>query len=165
MPATDPQSLLSEASCYNCFGTNGELQLMKLALLAQLVQGQNPMADVTPQGLLDQAKCYQCFGMGGMWQLMELALLAQLVGAGLGNGQLVAYSGNDPNSDGVVPNNPNAPALAAPIASWRVIQSSTPVITESVGNSSRARAVRSRSRESLMASPPLPKHTPGRAGW
>jgi hypothetical protein len=110
--ATDAQSLLSQASCYECFGVGGQLELMKIALLAQLVKGQNPMADTSPQTLLDQAKCYLCYGNAGMWQLMELALLAQLVGSGIGNAQIVLYSGADPNSDGVVPANQNAPAIA-----------------------------------------------------
>lgn len=35
---TDPQSLLDEASCYQCFGANTQmLLLMQLALLAQIV--------------------------------------------------------------------------------------------------------------------------------
>jgi hypothetical protein len=36
--ATDPQSLLSEANCYACYGGNTNmLLLMELALLAQIV--------------------------------------------------------------------------------------------------------------------------------
>ena len=110
--ATDAASLIAQSSCFTCFGTPGEIELMKIALLAQLVKGQNPMADTSPQTLLDQAKCYLCYGNAGMWQLMELALLAQLVGSGIGNAQIVAYTGADPNSDGVVPANTQAPAIA-----------------------------------------------------
>lgn len=36
--ATDPQSLLEDAECYNCYGSNPQaLLLMELALLAQIV--------------------------------------------------------------------------------------------------------------------------------
>lgn len=111
--ATDAASLLAQSACLDCNGAGpGELELMKIALLAQLVLGQNPMADVTPQGLLNQAACYNCYGGGGMWQLMQIALLVQLVNAGIGNGQLVGFTGNDPNSAGVKPLNQNAPAVA-----------------------------------------------------
>jgi hypothetical protein len=34
---TDPQSLFNAGACYACYGTAGSLELMKLALLAQIV--------------------------------------------------------------------------------------------------------------------------------
>ena len=36
MAATDPQSLLTQAQCYQCFGSGGLWTLMELALLAQI---------------------------------------------------------------------------------------------------------------------------------
>jgi hypothetical protein len=80
--ATDPQSLLTAAQCYDCFGSSTYmLDLMKVALLAQISLAKNPANNVTPQGLLAAANCYQCFGASEyMLKLMELALLAQIAG-------------------------------------------------------------------------------------
>jgi hypothetical protein len=80
--ATDPQSLLQQASCYECNGANlYMLGLMRVALLAQISQSKNAANDVSPQGLLQQAKCYECFGSNlYTLKLMELALLAQIAG-------------------------------------------------------------------------------------
>ena len=92
--ATDAASLLAESACFSCFGTGGEIQLMKLSLLAQILTALNPMADTSPQTLLDQAKCYQCYGNSGMWQLMELALLAQIVANGSPSASTSVTCGN-----------------------------------------------------------------------
>lgn len=84
MSATDPQSLLTAANCYSCYGNiPGLMQLMRLALLQQILLNQNPMAAVDPESLLSQANCYSCFGVGaGELKLMELALLAQIANNG-----------------------------------------------------------------------------------
>ncbi len=37
--ATDPQSLLSQAACYDCYGGGGMWTLMILALLKQIAEG------------------------------------------------------------------------------------------------------------------------------
>lgn len=110
--ATDPQTLLSAANCYTC-QLPGEWQLMKLSLLRQILLQLSPMADTSPQALLSQANCYNCYGPG-LWPLLELALLSQIVNQGMGGGssQIVAYTGANPNSDGVKPPNLNAPAIA-----------------------------------------------------
>lgn len=82
--ATDAQSLLTAAECYQCYGASGYmLTLMKLGLLQQFVRAVNPMADTSPQALLSQAQCYDCNG-GSLYslQLMELALLAQIAAGG-----------------------------------------------------------------------------------
>lgn len=52
------------------------MELLKLALLRQILLTQNPNATVDPQTLLAQANCYSCYGATpGMMQLLELALL------------------------------------------------------------------------------------------
>lgn len=78
--ATDAQTLLSEASCYQCFGPNEyTLTLIELALLRQILLASNSGATVDAQGLLDIAKCYECFAPNPYaLQLMKLALLKQL---------------------------------------------------------------------------------------
>ena len=85
--ATDAQTLLAEAKCYECYGSNEySLHLMKLAMLKQILEAANPMADTSPQALLAEAKCYACYGSSGMWPLMELALLRQILEVGIGGG-------------------------------------------------------------------------------
>lgn len=80
-PATDPASLLAAASCFQCFaGSPTQINLCKLALLAQILKKMDPMTDTSPQTLLAQANCFACYGSSpALLQLMELALLVQLV--------------------------------------------------------------------------------------
>jgi cytochrome c551/c552 len=80
--ATDPQSLLQQASCYSCNGANlYTLKLMEIALLAQISLSKNPSNDVSPQGLLKQAACLECYASNIYTQnLMILALLQQIAG-------------------------------------------------------------------------------------
>ena len=118
MADTTPQTLLAAATCYQCNSPNVyTLNLLKLAMLQKLVLTANPMADTSPQTLLAAASCYQCYAANPyalkMIELGMLNLLVQNGGGGLGGaGQIVAYTGNDPNSDGVKPANINAPAIA-----------------------------------------------------
>ena len=115
--STNPQTLLAAADCFACYGESpAQLQLMKLALLAQLVKTTDPSMDTSPNTLLAQASCFACYANSpGLMSLMELGLLnliAQNGGGGGGSGQIVPYTGADPNSDGVTPTNLNAAAIA-----------------------------------------------------
>lgn len=76
--ATDAQSLLAAANCYQCFAANEYmLDLMIVARLAQIAQELNPAVDVTPQTILAQAKCFQCYASNEyMLDLMRLQLWA-----------------------------------------------------------------------------------------
>lgn len=100
--ATTPNALLAEVNAYQ-----GQLDLLKLGLLRQLLLATNPMADTTPAALLQSAQCYLC-QPPGMWPLFELALLKQLVDGGGVGGGILATTG-DP--EGVV-TSPATPALA-----------------------------------------------------
>lgn len=82
MAATDSQTLLDAAKCYQCFAANGySVELMKLAILQQILLASNAAADVSPQGLLQQASCYQCYASNDyMLKLIELGLLAKIAG-------------------------------------------------------------------------------------
>src|SRR5580704_9427005 len=96
---TDPQSLLSAAGCYDCYGGSPGMQgLLRLALLRQILLAQNPNAMTDPQSLLTQANCYACYANSpGMVALLELGLLAQISsngGTGLGNNGEVALTGS-----------------------------------------------------------------------
>lgn len=77
--ATDPQSLLTQASCYLCYGVS-EAQAMKLALLAQISTTSNPENAVDPQSLITAGRCFACFANADVGAIMELALLAQIAG-------------------------------------------------------------------------------------
>lgn len=81
---TDAQSLLAASACYECQAP-GELQLLKLGLLKQLVEATNAMADTSASALLAATRCYQCHPPG-FWPLFELALLQMLAGTGVGGG-------------------------------------------------------------------------------
>ena len=89
--ATDAQTLMSLVSCYTC-ETPGNWQLLKLALLKQILLASNPMADTSAQGLMNQATCYSCV-TPGLWPLLELGLLAQISAAGVSGGS-AGFSGN-----------------------------------------------------------------------
>jgi hypothetical protein len=108
--ATDAQTLLTEAQCYECNGANDySLLLMKLALLRQILLASNPVADTTPQALLADASCFSCYASTPyMLQLMELALLAQIVDAGGGGGGGSLVTLGVVNPEGVVTDNPGA---------------------------------------------------------
>lgn len=84
MASQDPQTLLTAANCYSCFGSDrGLMELLKLGLLKQILIAQNPMAATDPQSLLSQANCYSCFANSpGIATLLELALLAQIAANG-----------------------------------------------------------------------------------
>jgi hypothetical protein len=89
MPATDPQSLINAANCYNCFDMP---KLLKLGLLRQILLVLNPMAATDPQSLLNQAQCYSCYR--DQADLLELALLAQIVNTpGLAAPDYINYAG------------------------------------------------------------------------
>jgi hypothetical protein len=78
MPALNPQTLISEGRCYECFVADLSLAKgIKLALLARTLIALVPTADVTPQGLLTYAQCYACYGMS-QFEMIELALLDQI---------------------------------------------------------------------------------------
>jgi hypothetical protein len=86
--ATDAQSLLSESSCYACYGSQS-LRLMRLALIRQWALAVNPAIDTSPSALLAQAECYRCFSGGSLYilELFHLVLLDQALSAAGGGGQ------------------------------------------------------------------------------
>lgn len=84
MITTDPQTLFTQAACYDCYGiSEAQRSLMELALLAQIVKAKSPSTPTDPATLLAAANCYTCYGASaGALQLMKLALLAQIVALG-----------------------------------------------------------------------------------
>jgi hypothetical protein len=77
--ASDPQSLLTQAQCYQCYASDrGMMTLLKLALLQQIVLAQNPGAATDAQSLLTAANCFSCYGANpGLMMLLKLALLQE----------------------------------------------------------------------------------------
>jgi hypothetical protein len=93
--ATDATTLLEATKCYEC-SPPGQWQLMKLALLQQILLASNPVADTSPTALLEAAKCYACMPPG-LWGLLELGLLQQIVdGGGTGGSGGVNCGAADP---------------------------------------------------------------------
>lgn len=130
MAATDSQSLLAAANCYQCFSSNPYSQMLaKLALLKQILLTLDPMADTSPQALLSQANCFTCYGNNPYTlTLMELALLVNIANTGIGGGggQILVYTTTDPTTDGVVPTDVTQPAIAykndgsGPTFQWQI---------------------------------------------
>lgn len=131
MAATDPQTLMASAACYECGADPYVLQLYKLALLRQILLASNPAAMTDPQSLISQSSCFACLPPGQLL-ILEVALLAQIVeaggtGGGGGGGQLLVYTTTDPTTDGILPTNPAAAALAykrdgtGPIFVWNTV--------------------------------------------
>lgn len=113
MAAIAPQTLITVATCYDCYLP--QYPLLKLALLRQILLALNPSAAVDPQTLINQANCYNCFS--SQWPLMELALLNQIAqngggGGGGGSVQVLYYTGSSPTADGLVPTNQALAAIA-----------------------------------------------------
>lgn len=78
--ATDPNILLAESKCYECFGPLTISQLLVLALLRRSVLAADPAAAVDPQSLVTYGKCFACYGMS-MSDIMQMALLDMLAQA------------------------------------------------------------------------------------
>lgn len=93
--ATDAQSLMAVAKCYQCYGASSAmLDLLELGLLKKLVE--DDMADTSAQALLAAANCYNCYAASPfMLQLLKLGLLLQL-NTGTGTGGLTFTDGVGP---------------------------------------------------------------------
>jgi hypothetical protein len=85
--ATDAQSLLGSISSYLATGNVSGVSLLKLALLQQIAQSLNPMADTTAQGLLSQDVIggYSATSNASTSDLLELGLL-NIIATALGGG-------------------------------------------------------------------------------
>lgn len=92
--ATDANTLLDEVRCYECLAP-GQWQLLKLALLKQILLATDPMADTSVNTLLEAVKCYTCLSPG-IWMLLELALLQQIANGGGAGGGGVTCGAADP---------------------------------------------------------------------
>lgn len=127
MTATSAQEIMSEGSCFLCYGPMSSEMLLRLVLLRRIATRTSPMTATDPQSLIDYAKCFGCFSSASSPQMMELALLdiiSQSVGSGTGS-QIVYYEA-DPNAESLTPNNPNSNAMATkedgtgPIYTWNI---------------------------------------------
>lgn len=74
---TDPATLLSETSCYQCDSSSKySLELIIIGLLRQYVVNLIPLADTSPQAVLAASSCYSCYASNGyMLKLIEIGLL------------------------------------------------------------------------------------------
>jgi len=78
MPVTF-QSLFDDAACYACYGALTDAQLMKLAMLKNLLLEVAPGSNTSAAYLVQYGQCFACVGMS-MADIMEIALLNLLSG-------------------------------------------------------------------------------------
>ena len=93
MAQCDTQSLMGEASCFNCFGY-GDIKLVEAALLCRILKAINPVATCNVNELVAEAQCFMCLSPQ-QWELVKLQLLCNINsalggdsgggGGGLGN--------------------------------------------------------------------------------
>jgi len=79
MPATNPDTLFLEGSCFRCYGASTAM-ILKLALMVRALLALNPAGIVTPDGLLAYGFCYRCEGLNEL-EVMEASLLDQIAQA------------------------------------------------------------------------------------
>lgn len=94
MATCNAQELLDASNCLACL-TVPQLQLARTALLCQILQQRNPLANCDPQSLLDSAKCFECLSPQQLL-LVSVELLCEILQAGGGNGCIVCSFDTDP---------------------------------------------------------------------
>lgn len=124
MATCSPQTLLASNPAFLRV-TIKPVQLAKLALLCQILKKFNPVATCDIPTLMARSKCF-CAVTNDPAERIELQLLCEISGvAGSGSGfnQVSGYI-NNPNTEAVVPANPNLEAVAAspgkPIYTWTI---------------------------------------------
>lgn len=80
----DPNALLSASACWTCLPM-GQLQIIRVQLLADILKAVKPVAAVDFQSLLSQAACFTCLSPGQL-QIIEVQLLCEILQAGGASG-------------------------------------------------------------------------------
>ena len=83
--ACDPQTLVNNARCFQCYGQGEMFDAMEVVLLCAIIDGDTSMA-CDPQTLLDQASCLLCTIPPGMFPAIRVSLLCQIAASGGGGG-------------------------------------------------------------------------------
>lgn len=99
MAVCSPEDLLNTSKCFACL-TPYQLELVKTALLCQILQISNPMATCDAQTLLDNAKCLKCLTPGQL-ALIQTQLLCEIMsagGTGGGSGNVLCSQSSNPVS-------------------------------------------------------------------
>lgn len=88
MAQCNTQTLMGEASCFNCFGY-GDVKLVEVALLCRILKALDPVATCNVSELLSEAQCFLCLSPQ-QWEILKLQLLcnieSSIEGGGLGGG-------------------------------------------------------------------------------
>lgn len=115
--ACDPQTLINDARCFECFGMGRMFDAMEVVLLCAIVDGESMACD--PQTLLSQANCLLCTIPDGMWEPIKVSLLCQIAtGGGGGSGAIQVYEGRDP----APPDDPTKAAVSYPVGGGALTQ-------------------------------------------
>lgn len=97
MAVCSPQDLLNVGKCFACL-TPYQLELVKTALLCQILQNSNPVATCDAQTLLNSAKCLECLTTAQL-ALIQTQLLCEILGSGGvggGTGSVLCSQASDP---------------------------------------------------------------------
>lgn len=76
MAQCDTQTLMADASCFNCFGY-GDIKLVEAALLCRILRALDPVATCNVNELLSEAQCFFCLSPQ-QWELVKLQLLCNI---------------------------------------------------------------------------------------
>lgn len=99
MAAISTQTLFDEASCFNCFGSLSQTQLLRLAYLSRMLHSLDPMAATDPQSLVTYGRCFSCSAYPSLGDIMELSLLDQISqNIGQSSGSCLICRDFDPNT-------------------------------------------------------------------
>lgn len=90
MASCSTTDLLAISNCFQCLAP-GQLEMVKTALLCNILKALNPLAICNIQSLLDSAQCFQCLPPGQL-ALVQTALLCNIANAGGGSGGAVCLS-------------------------------------------------------------------------
>lgn len=108
--ACEAADILNDLPCLQCAIPAGLVGYVALALMCRIADGNSMSCD--PADLVEEARCLQCAIPAGLLGYAQLAKLCDISGGGGGGGGAVmTYTGDDPNTDGIIPTDPTKPAL------------------------------------------------------
>jgi hypothetical protein len=77
--ACDPNTLLEQAKCYQCYAASGLLPALEIVLLCKIRDG-TPPASCSPQTIISEAQCIFACIPPGLMSAVKVSLLCQIAG-------------------------------------------------------------------------------------
>lgn len=94
MATCSPADLLSAASCFQCL-PGQSLELVKVVLLCQLAQAQNPSISCSIDSLMEDAACFQCLSIQQL-MVLQTQLICEILHSGGGQSGACVFCGSGP---------------------------------------------------------------------